>query len=137
MHDDTKKNRKEVNARKLLYHFKELFQEMPFNITLKLNNIKQVDRALTPQHDIYIFDGRISKGNPLYKNMTPLEFEKYRTCLNVKRYSQKRLRLRDVLNAMSSDEHYNNNYVKQDELVNLVSFIDMTGEMKYLMSVFV
>ena len=140
MHDDTQQIRKEVNTRKL-YQFKEHFQEMPFNITLKLNNIKQLDRALTPQHDIYIyifffFDSRICKGNPLYKNMSPLEFEKYRTCLNVKRYSQKCLWLRDVLNAMSSDEHYNNNYVKQDELTNLVSFIDVTGEMKYFMSVF-
>ena len=136
MYDDTKQIRKEVNTRKRLYQFKEHFQEMPFNITLKLNNIKQLDQALTQQHDISIFDSRICKGNPLYKNMSPLEFEKSRTCLTVKRYSQKCLRLRDILNAMSSDEHYNN-YVKQDELINLVSFIDVTGEMKYFMSVFV
>ena len=68
--------------------------------------------------------------------MSPLELEKYRTWINVKRYSKKCLRLRDILNAMSSDEHYNNNYVKQDKLINLVSFIDVTGEMKYFMSVF-
>ena len=68
--------------------------------------------------------------------MSQLEFIKYGPNINVKREGRICLRIRNILNAMSKDEHYNNEYVKQYKLINLITFIDVTGEMKYFMSVF-
>ena len=69
--------------------------------------------------------------------MSPLELESYRTRINVKRNGRRCITIRNVLNAMLKDEHYNNEYVKLDKHNNLISFIDVTGNLKYFMSIFV
>ena len=136
MKEETKKMNEEIIARKLKCQFEEIFQKGPFNIILKINNIKKIDRALTQQHNIYIYDNRICKNNELYKNMSPLELESYRTRINVKRNGRRCITIRNVLNAMLKDEHYNNEYVKLDKHNNLMTLIDITDDLTYFIAIF-
>ena len=136
MKDDVRKMKCEILALKLSYQYKEQFYKAPFNITIKLNHIKQLDKAFTSQYNIYIYDSRIRQSNLLYKNMSSIELNNYRTIINIKRESRRCLTVRDILNAMIQNEHYNNEYVKQDKHNNLMTLIDITDDLKYFIAIF-
>ena len=39
----------EIKARKILCQLKEQFKDIPFNLTLKISDIKDLDKAFTTQ----------------------------------------------------------------------------------------
>ena len=98
------------------------FPTSPFNISLGIESLQQLDQPFTELELINIVDNRISMFNPYYLDVYPTDLINLDNNLVVKSIDNKPITLRQILNAMINDKHYNNPVVIRDNHRFLKSF---------------
>ena len=91
------------------------FPNAPFSISLEMNEIKKLDHPFTSLDKIIILDGRISNSNYYYADVYENILNELNDELVVKSIDNNPITLRQVLNAMINDTHYNKAVICRDD----------------------
>ena len=89
------------------------FPNCPFDIEC-VKHIKELDEPITQLTGIIIKDDRANEHNFYYHELPTEERNKYINYLGITR-TDKPITLRQIINAMISSPHYNNDTVKNDD----------------------
>jgi hypothetical protein len=88
------------------------FPNSPFDIDC-IKNLKELDEPFTQHAGIIIKDDRASPNNYYYDGLQEEERKQYINYMGISKTNTP-IALRQVLNAMISNPHYNNDIVKND-----------------------
>lgn len=113
--DDSKDYEMLFNA---LYHE---FPHCPFSISC-IRDINELDAPFTTERTIFIFDGRASPDNYYYDGIPDSFLNLCRHFLKVESLNNNPITLRQVIQTMTDDEHYNNDIVRGDPHIFLEGF---------------
>ena len=89
------------------------FPNCPFDIAC-IENLNELDEPFTQQTGIIIKDDRASPNNYYYDGMEENERNQYINYMGISKLDNKPITLRQILNKMISNPHYNNDIVKDD-----------------------
>ena len=99
------------------------FPNSPFDIEC-IKNIKELDEAITQLTGIIIKDERATEHNYYYHEYPAEERNKFINYLGITRTNNP-ITLRQIINAMISSSHYNNDIVKNDDH-SILEFFDIS-----------
>jgi hypothetical protein len=109
------------------------FPNSPFIISLGNKNLERLDKPFTDLESINIIDSRISMFNPYYAGVYPNELVDLSDNLVVKSIDNTPITLRQILNSMINDKHYNDPVVTRDHHRFLKSFyIDQSPDTVFM-----
>jgi hypothetical protein len=91
------------------------FPNTPFVISFPADVLKKLDEPFTNLDTIYIIDDRISEFNYYYSGVCPSVLNSLSSELVVQSIDNKPITLRQILNRMIVDNHYNNVVVCRDD----------------------
>ena len=91
------------------------FPNTPFVISFPVDVLKKLDEPFTNLDRICIVDDRISEFNYYYSGVCPSILNSLSSDLIVKSVDNKPITLRQILNRMITDKHYNNKVVCGDD----------------------
>ena len=91
------------------------FPNSPFIISFPADVLKKLDEPFTNLDRICIVDDRISQYNYYYSEVCPSVLNSLSSNLIVKSIDNKRITLRQIINEMILDEHYNSDVVCGDD----------------------
>ena len=98
---------------KLMNEINKQFINPPFVIDC-IKTIEELDEPFTQQTGIIIKDDRASPYNYYYDGMGENERNQYTNYMGISKSDNKPITLRQILNKMISNPHYNNDIVKDD-----------------------
>jgi hypothetical protein len=91
------------------------FPNTPFVISFSVDVLKKLDEPFTNLDTIYIIDDRISEFNYYYSGVCPSVLNNLSSELVIQSIDNKPITLRQILNKMIIDKHYNNRVVSRDD----------------------
>ena len=91
------------------------FPNSPFVICFSADVLKKLDEPFTNLDRICIVDDRISQYNYYYSGVCPSVLNSLSSNLIVKSIDNKPITLRQIINEMILDEHYNSDVVCRDD----------------------
>jgi hypothetical protein len=91
------------------------FPNTPFVISFPVDVLKKLDEPFTDLDKIYIIDNRISEFNYYYSGECPSVLNNLFSELVIQSIDNKKITLRQILNRMIADDHYNNTVVCGDD----------------------
>lgn len=103
------------------------FPNTPFVISFPVDVLKKLDESFTNLDKIYIIDDRISQFNYYYSGVCPSVLNNLSSRLVIQSIDNKPITLRQILNRMILDEHYNNVVVCRDDH-RFLEFLDTRDE---------
>jgi hypothetical protein len=91
------------------------FPNTPFVISFPVDVLKKLDEPFTDLDKIYIIDNRISEFNYYYSGVCPSVLNNLSSELVIQSIDNKKITLRQILNRMIADDHYNKAVVCGDD----------------------
>jgi hypothetical protein len=91
------------------------FPNSPFVISFSVDDLKKLDEPFTNLDRICIVDDRISQYNYYYSDVCPSVLNTLSSNLIIKSVDNKPITLRQIINEMILDEHYNSDVVRGDD----------------------